>query len=242
MAVIVQLNTEAHRMRLPWMLSANRKASSACCMAMADDNGTTISLMPGDALSDKELPSFLEVRDSPGRGLGVFALVDIPVGVRICEYEGERLDRKQVRQKELRTFGNDSVNEYLFQVGNDLVIDGMSSEHPSRYINHAERGNLETLIYADTDHRPAGAVFHTTRAISAGDELLYDYGLQYWARRGIDPIDDTRVAELSSLRITGRIVYGAEAVLWALPTILVAWASDLISTGAVSLPDLFINS
>ena len=122
----------------------------------------------------------IAVRRAPGKGRGAFATVDFAKGSRVCSYEGERLTREQVAER----FGSVG-GAYLFDAGNGEFIDGARSSHVSRFINHAERGNL--------DARTArGRVqFYATRRIRAGDELCFDYGEKYWVCCVDGPLEGT---------------------------------------------------
>ena len=89
-----------------------------------------------------------EVRPAPGKGKGAFAATDFRRGELVCRYEGEQLTGSQVSAR----YGSGGGGEYLFEVappsaasggGGGVYIDGAASSHFSRFINHAEQGNLE---------------------------------------------------------------------------------------------------
>ena len=89
-----------------------------------------------------------EVKPAPGKGMGAFAVIDFRRGELVCAYEGEQLTGSQVTNR----YGSGGGGEYLFEVappsaasggGGGVYIDGAASSHFSRFINHAEQGNLE---------------------------------------------------------------------------------------------------
>lgn len=98
-------------------------------------------------------------------GLGLFAGGPIPAGVRVIEYIGEALDETEWA----------SVNSrYLFAVSARRTIDGSSRANVARYINHSCAANCEPEVRR-------GRVFIVSkRAIEPGEELTYDYGLEYF--------------------------------------------------------------
>ena len=85
-----------------------------------------------------------------GKGMGAFAAAAIREGTYVCSYRGELLTRAEV---DARYDGNREAQQYLFELeeaasGADggLYVDGLNSEHPSRFINHAENGNLTPVM------------------------------------------------------------------------------------------------
>ena len=110
--------------------------------------------------------------------------------------------------------------EYLFELAPasptcaGQYVDGSRSEHPSRYINHAEHGNLIPS--------PAGAGgggqrridFYAARPIAEGEELAFDYGIDYWAARPTDPLPSSD-SRLLRIRL-GRALLGLAPLVRAL--------------------------
>lgn len=98
-------------------------------------------------------------------GLGLFAKVPIKKGDCIIEYVGEIITAAQANQRGGR---------YLFETSSNRHIDGTTRSNTARYINHSCRPNAEP----DTIR---GRVFiYAKRAIVPGEEILYDYGKEYW--------------------------------------------------------------
>ena len=169
--------------------------------------------------------ALIEVRTAPGRGLGAFAAEAISSGALVCSYHGERISQREVAERYSSVAGGDYLFELSTAVSNcakavdsalrlstyvgrvrppsssleGLYIDARLSSHASRFINHAEHGNL---IPSPAGLAPEGGAssidFHALRPIEAGEELLFDYGVEYWAARPAGPTPDTdsRVAEI----------------------------------------------
>jgi SET domain-containing protein len=98
-------------------------------------------------------------------GLGLFAVQSIPRGKRIIEYIGPRISNEEVEK---------SDGKYFFGVNTKWSIDGRSRDNTARYINHSCRPNAEAII-------SRGRVWiWSRRAIKAGEEIVYDYGKEYF--------------------------------------------------------------
>ena len=114
----------------------------------------------------------IEVRDSSLHGLGVFACVNIPAGGVI-----ERCFYIVIDDDDLHDVNR--LNDYLFT----------SPDAPSDYLcvlgcgmiyNHGTKANAEWQI-ADDDNR--FVEFTALIDIKAGDEILHNYGQEYWDSR-----------------------------------------------------------
>jgi uncharacterized protein len=110
------------------------------------------------------LKSQLVVQRS-GAGLGLFTNVDIPKGTFIIEYVGKMLTNDEADRK---------GGKYLFALGSKFTIDGTSRANIARYINHSCIPNCEPIQYAKRIKIKA------KKNIKAGEELLYDYGKEYF--------------------------------------------------------------
>ncbi|HEU0163229.1 MAG TPA: SET domain-containing protein [Rhizomicrobium sp.] len=100
-------------------------------------------------------------------GLGLFAIGPVKKGEVVAEYWGPVITEEEAN----RTGG-----KYLFELDNNMAIDGKSRKNVARYINHSCSPNCEPI-----QHEKAQRVFiHARRAIKAGEEFGYDYGKAYW--------------------------------------------------------------
>ena len=75
----------------------------------------------------------LRVKKSPIHGKGLFAAQDIPWGMKIIEYKGEIVS-DAVAEARIAA-GADAV----FELRDDLNIDGAANGNEARYANHSRR-------------------------------------------------------------------------------------------------------
>lgn len=97
-------------------------------------------------------------------GLGGFAKADLPKGIRVIEYVGERIDK----QESLRRC--EANNQYIFTLNDREDLDGNFPWNPARLINHSCLPNCEAEVDDDRIWIVAG------RAIRAGEEITFNYG------------------------------------------------------------------
>ena len=64
-------------------------------------------------------------------------------------------------------------NRYLFEVNSRWTIDGKSRRNIARYFNHSCNPNSDSTI------RGKRVFIYTMRAIKPGEELTYNYGIDY---------------------------------------------------------------
>ena len=145
---------------------------------------------------------FVEVRNSPVHGRGVFAARFIPKGTRIIEYLGERLSHKAADDR----YDDHDVNDnhtFLFIVDRHTVIDAAVSGNDARFINHQCSGNCESVI----EHRRV--FIDAARDIEPGQELGYDYEI---GREKDDPpnVDEIYACRCGSPRCRGTMLWPAK--------------------------------
>lgn len=111
-------------------------------------------------------------------GYGLFADKPIKKGTFITEYVGN-----------LRKFNSkkDEKNSYCFEYliadkyDTPFVIDAKSEGNLARYVNHDDDGNLSPIaVYHQGIMR---VVLKADRNIKKDEQLCYDYGPDYWAKR-----------------------------------------------------------
>jgi len=97
-------------------------------------------------------------------GLGLFAGEAIPKGKCVIEYVGRIISKEEEYS---------SKSKYLFEVNKNKTIDGKPSVNKAGYINHSCKPNCEPEIRG-------GRIFiFSTKPITKGEELSYDYGKDY---------------------------------------------------------------
>lgn len=112
----------------------------------------------------------IQVRRSGVHGKGVFALVDIPRGTRIIEYVGEIIGWDEAQRRHPHD-PQDPNHTFYFHIDDDRVIDALYGGNASRWINHSCNPNCRA------DEKGGRIFIVARRAIKAGEELNYDYGL-----------------------------------------------------------------
>lgn len=127
-----------------------------------------------ESLSDGELvvtasinPLFacfsLTVRPSKIHRWGVFAEEKIPARRKVIEYTGERISRREARQRSARSM------EYLFGLNSYWWLDGAVGGSGAEYINHSCEPNLYSCLVK------SHILYFSKRAIAPDEELTVDY-------------------------------------------------------------------
>lgn len=144
-----------------WRLAAYFKQSSSRAESakMAREAQLRIS---------KASPFDLRIRRSSIHRLGVFAGRPIPKGVKVIEYTGERIARRETRRRFLKMLKT-GRNYFARLVGSYWVLDGSVGGSGAELINHSCRPNL-------APRRNRGRLwFVSLREIRRGEELVVDY-------------------------------------------------------------------
>ncbi len=116
-------------------------------------------------IKEKDQREKLEVKKS-NAGLGLFATAPIKKGSFIIEYTGPLLTQEEA---------DNQGGQYLFALGKTWTISGTNRQNIARYINHScVRTNCQPVQYA------LRMKIRATRDIKPGEELLYDYGKEFF--------------------------------------------------------------
>ena len=119
-----------------------------------------------------------KVKKSKVHGNGIYATQNIKKGIKIIEYLGEKISRKEGdRRSELRIkkyLNSKNIGSvYIFQLNAKQDIDGSPLYNKARYINHSCDPNCEVDI-------ENGKIWISSlRRIKKGEELSYDYGYSF---------------------------------------------------------------
>jgi uncharacterized protein len=105
----------------------------------------------------------LEIRQSKIHRRGVYALEPIPARRKVIEYTGERINRKQTKQR------GDGPLTYLFTLDDYWTLDGASGGSGAEIINHSCDPNLTSCIMR------GHILYISRRPIQRGEELTIDY-------------------------------------------------------------------
>jgi SET domain-containing protein len=105
----------------------------------------------------------LEIRESRIHRRGVYALERIPARVKVIEYTGEKISRRETKRR-----GQGSLT-YLFTLDDYWTIDGAFGGSGAEIINHSCSPNLYTWIFK------GHILYMSRREIRPGEELTVDY-------------------------------------------------------------------
>ncbi|CAM6036019.1 unnamed protein product [Sphagnum compactum] len=121
----------------------------------------------------KARKKWLRFQHSKIHDWGLLALEHIDAGDFVIEYVGEIVRRQvsDLRERQYETLGIGS--SYLFRVDDDIVVDATRRGGLARFINHSCDPNCYTKIISVEGQKKV--VIYSKRAISAGEELTYDY-------------------------------------------------------------------
>ena len=136
--------------------------------------------------------SNLKVRSSGVKGMGLFTTAPIESGTHILQYTGRTVAGDM--HNSLASNGEYAISA-CSAAGDPFYIDAADpSSGLGRYMNHAaigERACNAACIrgaYSQAARRePPPLHVFARRDIEAGEELQWDYGSDYWAKRGGDP-------------------------------------------------------
>ena len=117
----------------------------------------------------------LIVRRSPIHGNGVYAAVDIPGRTVLIQYKGRLLTHAQADR--LYDDGADTGHTFLFTLNDKYIVDANVGGNSARWINHSCAPNCRAYIEEVDGARKDKVLIETKRAIRAGEELTYDYGI-----------------------------------------------------------------
>jgi SET domain-containing protein len=112
---------------------------------------------------------WFELRRSKIQGTGGFAIQDIPKGTRIIEYTGEKISNAEADRRAAEDEKAKRHHTFLFVLNQKQCLDATYGGNESMYINHSCDPNAETFI-------TRGRIWiDSMRAITAGEEITYDY-------------------------------------------------------------------
>ena len=96
---------------------------------------------------------------------GVYAEEAIPSGRKVIEYVGERIDRREKKQR--------ADSNYFFELDPYWTIDGSVGGSGAEFINHSCDPNMVTRILR------GHILYFSQRPIAPGEELTIDYNFDW---------------------------------------------------------------
>ena len=125
-------------------------------------------------LWERAQSEFVEVRQSPIHGAGVYAAQDIPAEAQIIEYVGEYINKEESESRAWDQYAKHEENNeaavYIFNLDEKWDLDGNLPWNDARLINHSCEPNCEAL----TERHQI--FIYALRDIKKGEELFFDYG------------------------------------------------------------------
>lgn len=109
-------------------------------------------------------------------GNGVAAIAPIRKGELIVEYKGTLITHAEADK---HYEGPETGHTFLFILNDEYVIDANRKGNVARWLNTSCDPNCEALVHEDEgdDRRKDKVIIEAKRAIKAGEELTYDYGI-----------------------------------------------------------------
>ncbi len=111
-----------------------------------------------------------KIRKSNIDNKGLVAAKDIKKGIRIIEYKGKLISKKE--SEENPKFDN-SKRIYIFEINNKYDLDGNFNFNSARLINHSCNPNCEVV------GKGLKLWIESIKDIKKGEELSYDYGFSF---------------------------------------------------------------
>jgi hypothetical protein len=145
---------------------------------------------PLDAKIKEQIQSqswpLIKIRKCTGdKGSGAFASRDIPKDTVICDYHGEIVSKEDGDYRYSTLYQDRTDNVFMFKFGyqgKEYYCDAVKpcSCHPNkkikgRFLNHS-RKNPNVKVTTRGDEENVVLLMVTTKDISLGSELLFDYG------------------------------------------------------------------
>lgn len=115
-----------------------------------------------------KIPSFITIKESPGKGWGAFTTFDIDTDVILGFYEG----MKQPHHS-LTNCYHYSIKGFDIEDVGVVDAENMRFSDWTRFMNHSDDCNV-TSVCINYE-----ILLHTNRVIKAGEELTIDYGPEY---------------------------------------------------------------
>lgn len=121
-----------------------------------------------------------EVILTEDKGWGLRAAKDMPANTFVLEYCGEVLDHKEFKTRVKEYARMKNIHYYFMSLKNNEIIDATLKGNCSRFMNHSCEPNCETQKWTVNGQLRVG--FFTTKAVTAGTELTFDYQFQRYGK------------------------------------------------------------
>lgn len=129
----------------------------------------------------KRLYAGVEVRTTPGKGSGLFALENIDSGSFVIEYIGEVLDPASFSKRQSQLEKEGQKHFYFMTLRSTQTIDASRKGNLSRFINHSCNPNCATEKWI-VNRRMCVGIF-AIKPIKKGTELTFDYKFERFGNK-----------------------------------------------------------
>lgn len=120
------------------------------------------------------IPARTVKAESDVQGWGLFAGADIPKWTFVGEYKGEIVSDEEGKRRGI--VYHNVGQEYLFDFNTQQSLDGSMFANKTRFMNNSTNNKYINIIaHKLIANSVTRVMFYTKRAVSAGEELLYNY-------------------------------------------------------------------
>ncbi|XP_055337814.1 histone-lysine N-methyltransferase SETD2-like [Paramacrobiotus metropolitanus] len=123
----------------------------------------------------------LKVFKTEMKGWGIRTETKLAANQFICEYVGEILDERQFKKRQKEYHKENIQHHYFMALNNEEVIDATKKGNFTRFTNHSCDPNSETQKWTVNGQLRIG--FFTLRAVSAGEEITFDYQFERYGKK-----------------------------------------------------------
>lgn len=113
----------------------------------------------------------IEIAPSPIHGLGVFATINFPANIKLCDYIGVEMNWKEFTEK-YGPYKLNSLNTYPMRRIHRIIVAKEEPYKTSNIVNYINEGEQNVILKKKA--------LWTLREIKAGEELLLNYPKDYY--------------------------------------------------------------
>lgn len=119
-----------------------------------------------------------------GAGNGVYAKRDLKAGKKLGLYTGEILTEEDASLRTDRTY----YFRIMHRDGGSHIVDALDNSHANiiKFINGVKTSQQKKKQNCVSYQYKEAIYYKTTREVKAGEELLVDYGDNYWVEEDED--------------------------------------------------------
>lgn len=145
------------------------------------DAETALRVRESLAAMKPQRRGIFRIGDAGSKGRGLFSRQRIDSNVYLFDYAGEDLDERAYKER----YPGNTGADYVISTGRGAYTDAANERKSSiaRFMNHSRKPNCVCFTMPPTAAAPSRAMMFTSKPIAPGDELVWNYGKDYWRRR-----------------------------------------------------------